>query len=409
MKSIRTYGAMALLLSAATAAAWAGERGTTSADFLKIGLGAMAAGVGEACTARPGEINAMFYNPAGLTGMDLHTLSATHLNWIAETRYEALSYARPLLGVGTLGAGVFLLHMPDIPALDQSGASVGMIRAYDLGISFSFAREVSPFIPLDGFNAGASLKFIHRALGELGASGVAADLGLLHRFDRKFSLGLSVLNLGYLSSFDSAAEQLPIVLRAGAGYLFEISPSHQVQALLDVVQPLDNTVRANVGAEYTFAQIVHLRAGYKMGYDTDGFQAGAGITWNFISVDYAVKMMDVFGLTHFVSAAVRFGSSLKSLQAVTADKILQEAEGLSARSLYHEALAKVDEALAMDPANERAREMRNKLNSVLKLLEMPLGTGDDQTGSEAKKKPPEEMTPDELEEEGVQEGQEVQP
>jgi len=406
MKYFNSFCIIAFFFLTTASGIGASERGTTSADFLKIGLGAGAAGMGEAYTAHYGDVNSMFYNPAGLTGLEMNMFSATHLNWIAETQYEAIAYAWPMVGVGTLGFNFFLLHMPEIPALDVNGTPNGMLQAFDLGAQFSYARDISPFVGLKGLNAGAGLKVLHRELAGTNASGVALDIGGLYQLNANACFGLSLLNLGYLSSFDSAAEQLPLIARAGAGYLLEIVADHQLWLLLDLVQPFDNTFRANVGCEYSFARIVSLRLGYKLGYDTDGFQAGAGVKWRNFSVDYAIKLMGVFGVTHFVSAAIGFGTPMKTLQKDEVKKILKQAEELYSQSKYAEALKIVKQAILIDANNRRALQLQDKLRTVLQMLEMPVEEEQEQKPEHDSQT--EELTPDELEELGVPVNQEVQ-
>ncbi len=391
-----------------TAAALAGERGTTGADFLKIGLGAAAAGVGEAYTARSGDVNSVFYNPAGLADMKMNMLAATHLNWIAETRYEALAYARPILGVGTVGASVFLLHMPEIPSLDANGISQGMVQAYDLGVQFSYARDLSSWLGLTGLSGGANMKILRRELAGSNASGLAADLGALYQLDENFTFGLSCLNLGYLSEFESGSEKLPIVIRAGTCYAQDLGELHQIAAMVDLVQSLDNTLRSNFGLEYSFQNTVSLRAGYKLGYDTDGFQAGAGVQWQNLSLDYALKLMGIFGTTHLVSAGMGFGSSMKSLQQDRSQELLKQAEELYNQSKYEEALLIVDQAFAINAHNKRVINLRDKLRSVLEMLRMDVRPAGE---SKERIKPgiDETLTPDEQEELSVPSSQEVQP
>jgi len=386
----------------------AGERGTTGADFLKIGLGAAAAGVGEAYTARSGDVNSVFYNPAGLADMEMNMLAATHLNWIAETRYEALAYARPILGVGTIGTSIFLLHMPEIPALDENGIPQGMVQAYDLGVQFSYARDLSSWLGLTGLSGGANMKILRRELAGSSASGLAADLGARYKLDDNFAFGLSCLNLGYLSEFESGSEKLPVVIRAGVSYAQDLGELHEIAAMVDLVQSLDNTLRSNFGLEYSFKNIVSLRSGYKLGYDTDGFQAGAGVQWQNLSLDYALKLMGVFGTTHLVSAGMGFGSSIKSLQQDRSQELLKEAEELYNRSKYDKALLIVDKAFAINAHDKRVINLRDKLRTVLEMLRMdvrPAGESKEQI------KPgiDETLTPDEQEELRVPSSQEVAP
>ncbi|MEW6516221.1 MAG: PorV/PorQ family protein [candidate division FCPU426 bacterium] len=388
-----------LLPAIALSLAWllpaaASERGTTGADFLKIGLGAASVGTGEAAAARTGELDALFYNPAGLAGTDRSRISAMHVQWIADTRYESLAYVRPLLGNAALGASLMLLHMPGIQALSASGADEGLVSAYDLGVQFAYAQDLPEWAGVPGLAGGAGLKILHRQLADVSASGAALDLGALYHADDNLTFGLSCQNLGYLSSFGSTSESLPLVMRAGAGYQVDLGAAHTVMLLADAVYPADATLRANLGCEYAFSRSVVLRAGYKFGYDTDGFQAGAGVRWQELSLDYALKVMEVFGVTHLISASLGFGAPLAAMQENEAHRYLDEAEGLYGRSQYAAALAAAQAAVAADPKNKKAVELRDKLKSVIDLLEM--------STPPAAAPEPAPSTPDEQEEQGLQ-------
>jgi hypothetical protein len=70
-----------------------------------------------------------------------------------------------------------------------------------------------------------------------------------------------------------------------------VAPDHRLTAAVDVVQSMDSTVKANVGLEYCFAHMLALRGGYKLGYDSDGFQAGLGVHLGAYALDYAVESM----------------------------------------------------------------------------------------------------------------------
>ena len=390
---------------AAVLPATAYERGTTGADFLKIGLGAAPAGAGEAYTARTGDVHAAFYNPAGLAGLERPAVAATHLRWIAETWYEAVAYAQPLLGMGTLGAGLFLLHMPEIPGRDDQGRDTGALQVYDLGVQFSYARDLAVWLGAPDYAAGANVKILHRELAGHSATGAALDLGFRAEPLPGLAFGLAGSNFGYLSAFTHAEETLPVVIRVGASYSPSLGAGHEVVASLDAVQPLDNALRAHVGATYTYADTVSLRAGYIAGADLAGLQAGAGVTWRSITLDYAVKGMDVFGPTHFVTATFGFGASIRELSERRAEALLAEAESLSGGGQYTEALAKAEEAVAVAPSHEEALHMRDKLRTVLQMLELSEGNRPASPAGDLPDAAGENLTPDELEERGW----EVQP
>ena len=58
------------------------KTGTTAAQFLKIGVGPRAIGMGGAYTASADDINAMYWNPSGLSRMHSQEAYFNHVDWI---------------------------------------------------------------------------------------------------------------------------------------------------------------------------------------------------------------------------------------------------------------------------------------------------------------------------------------
>ena len=94
--------ALCLLASNSYAAFSRDDVGTTGAPFLKIGVGARAIGMGEAYGGLADEVNAIYWNPAGLVNVQRRELSFMHAAWFASINYEYVAYAQKL-GIGTLG------------------------------------------------------------------------------------------------------------------------------------------------------------------------------------------------------------------------------------------------------------------------------------------------------------------
>ena len=84
-----------LLLSSLVIPAFAGN-GTTTANFLKIGAGARAIGMGEAFTGVSDDVTAVYWNPAGLGQLELTELSVMDNQWIEKISNLFLGYGIPL-------------------------------------------------------------------------------------------------------------------------------------------------------------------------------------------------------------------------------------------------------------------------------------------------------------------------
>jgi len=69
--------------------------GTTAAQFLKIGVGARAVAMGGAFSAVADNIDAIYWNPAGLSRLEKREFTASHAEMFESTRLDFLAYAHP--------------------------------------------------------------------------------------------------------------------------------------------------------------------------------------------------------------------------------------------------------------------------------------------------------------------------
>ena len=116
LKMIAVLG-MAVLVAAQPSEAGVGKSGLTGAAFLKVGVGARAVALGSAYTTVTGDVNQIFWNPAGtaMSGGKAEIL-LSHNQWIADLSHQAVGYARDMGDMGTLGIGVVTLGLSDIAA-----------------------------------------------------------------------------------------------------------------------------------------------------------------------------------------------------------------------------------------------------------------------------------------------------
>ena len=80
--------------------------GTSMANFLKIGVGPRAIGMGEAFVAMANDASAIYWNPAGLGSLTKNEALMQTTTWIADTKLYFLGLAIPFGDYGTLGASV---------------------------------------------------------------------------------------------------------------------------------------------------------------------------------------------------------------------------------------------------------------------------------------------------------------
>ena len=89
------------------------KTGTTAAQFLKIGIGARALGMGGAYSAVSNDVTALYWNPAGLSSSKKNGIILDHQDWIMDVDLDFIggSYKTPF---GTLGAAISAMHMGEM-------------------------------------------------------------------------------------------------------------------------------------------------------------------------------------------------------------------------------------------------------------------------------------------------------
>jgi len=340
MQRIRT--AVLITAAALPAAAWAvGAAGTVSAPYLELPMGARGEGMAEAFSGISDDVNAMYYNPAGLTTMDTAQLELMHIEGFGGINYENLGLAVPSEQVGldiwgTVGLSYTLVQVADTPrtralpasqggGYDQQYADLGfMYTAGDSVISLSYAWQATKL-----YSVGATLKAINEKVDTVNGWGMAFDVGVLSRPEalRGISAGFTLTNLGV--SPDHGAS-LPSDARVGFGYDWKnpfTGKALNDRLLLDIdaiapIVPVDGPWRAALGFEYKrwFKEDYFgvLRSGYQATQGVtqmNGFALGCGIGTQLngidVSMDYAWVPYGILGNMNRVAIQAAFGTKAR--------------------------------------------------------------------------------------------------
>lgn len=294
--------------------------GTTGANYLRIGMGAKAVGMGEAQVAIADNIDSIYWNPAGLSLLKRNEIGLMHLSYWQGINYEYLAFAVPMKGIGTFGIGATYLNSGSMDkTIENSTGSdytnIGTFNYIAFSGTISYANKfVIEKIPL---NIGASIKIVGDRVDDDSVLGVGVDAGVIHELMKDLTVGASISNAGLLLGRNVI---LPLTLKVGAGYklgLFE--KKHCVSTAVDGIIPVDAKVKANVGLEYAYDNTVFVRGGYKINYDLDSFTAGAGFKLNLNSTQYELNYAfapakEDVGQTHRISLIVRFGVPVVSTE-----------------------------------------------------------------------------------------------
>jgi hypothetical protein len=274
-----------VLMMAVPAAVFAGEPGSAGVPFLRFGLGARAAGMGEAYAAVAEDASSVFWNPGAMPAVLGTRVTLAHNEYFQSLRFEQAAITHETKW-GTFGFMFTGLYMDDMDRYDDlaSAVSLGTFGAYDVAVALAYGRYIVPNVAV-----GVSLKPIYERIDELSASGFAVDAGVYHvsRIPG-VKLAAAVANLGTPMKYEEEEFALPRYVRIGGSYEREVaSIDGRVMLTFDALFPNDDGVREHIGGEYSYRRMLALRAGYKAGYDSQGATFGFGVVYRDVAVDYA--------------------------------------------------------------------------------------------------------------------------
>lgn len=306
----------------------------TNFKFLEISVHPRAAAQSDAMTAN--EFNssaAMFYNPAAMGWMENRFSAGFGItNWIADVTYNSAS-ASVRTNYGVFGASLLFA--------DYGGGIIGTIvspneRGYleygDLGLSnpepsamaigFGYGIAVT-----DRFGVGGNAKYVKQDLSDAvvssdgttetnSTSTVAFDFGLLYKTGfRSLNLAMSVRNFARELRYVQENFELPLTFNVGVSMnmldLAALDPNvHALRVSLEAERPRDFSEQVKAGGEYTFLNIVSLRAGYTYPTDEQGVSFGGGLKYDTsafgVSADYAFTEFGIFGSVHRMGVSLSF-------------------------------------------------------------------------------------------------------
>lgn len=171
-----------------------------SNEFLSIGVDAAALGMSNTAVSFTNDVNAGYWNPAGLTHLQDHQVAAMHANYFANiAQYDYLAYATPIDDRSSWGISLIRFGVDDIlnttELIDNQGNidynRIKLFSTADYGFTFSYARK----LPVPGFQYGVNAKVVRRIIGDFANSwGFGFDVGL--QFERNnWQFGLLIRDL----------------------------------------------------------------------------------------------------------------------------------------------------------------------------------------------------------------------
>ncbi len=300
--------------------------GTAMAQFLKIGVGGRAVGMGESFVAVANDASALYWNPAGISQFEKNQVIFSRTNWPVDVRHDFFGYVHHLGSENSFGLSITALHTDDFEETTefQPFGTGNFVSFGDIAIGLTYARNMT-----DRFSVGVTLKYIDENLGGLHARNVFVDFGTFFwtgfgssRFAVAVTnFGTNVEPKGSITlnddtKLDSDSDDFsfqdfspPTIFRIGFATEIIDNSSHKITTSVQLNHLNDNAENFNIGFEYWWNSLVALRGGYRANVDEESFTFGGGFSLplNIVHLDLDVSYTN-FGR---LGNASRLSASLK--------------------------------------------------------------------------------------------------
>ncbi len=315
--------------------------GTSSAQFLKIPVGARSAAMGGAVMGDVSDLSSMYWNPSALADINNNQVMIEYADWFVDMRHNYLGIALPTSDWGTFGINVVSLTMGEFEetTFDSPEGTGRTFSAYSLAVGVSYAKYL-----LQNFKVGVNLKMVTEKIMNSNSSTFAFDVGTTYRtpFDG-IRLGVSVSNVGNKMNIDGEdlitttdldesgqgnyepdvklkTDDFELPMRLQVGLAWDVYTSDNLRATLtaDGTSPNDDIQSVSVGTEVGLLDDkVMLRAGMpeiSRINDNDRIQkftAGIGINHQFsnalkVNFGYAFQSYRYLNAVNRMSISIDF-------------------------------------------------------------------------------------------------------
>lgn len=304
--------------------------GGAGAQFLKIGVGARANGMGGAYSSLGGDMESVYWNPAGIADIKTYGASFAYTQCFGGFQHNYTGVSAPLSERFTVGINFTSFTSDDMmyTTLEYDKGTGSFFRESDYAIGILFGGYLT-----DQFSFGVNAKFIQSGIASMQSSGLAADIGTMYESGiYGIKLGFAILNLGTQQEYRGQnlktskklyeainanpvdAEyiasdfSIPLIFRAGfSGDLYNEGDYHCIGAF-DFAAFSDIAEQYTLGTEFAWKNILAARIGYRLGSDQLRLSLGAGIKYNSGGVsgmfDYAYMPSVSLGAIHRISVSI---------------------------------------------------------------------------------------------------------
>ena len=293
-------------------------------EFLSLGVGAKALGMGGAFVGVANDVTASYWNPSGLCQLDQKQLSFMHAETFGSLlNHDFIAFALPLkenpsnstiaFSLLRLGGGGIKITDLEKKGMDISDSNrVILLREEshaDYAFLFSFAHPIRP-----NLFWGANLKIIYRHLVNNSAFGLGADLSFLAQPYSFLSLGANLMDITPTLLFydNGTTETITPTTKFGLGIKHEIKDFSFLFASDADVRYEGRKFSAqywvgeiswdmHYGVEIAYRRSLSAR----LGFDQGDFTAGAGFLIRQFGLDIAFLSNEQLDNSYRISLFVK--------------------------------------------------------------------------------------------------------
>ncbi len=313
--------------------------GTSGAIELLLPVGARGVALGGSNLATATGIEAIYWNPAGLSVMKQSvTAMFSHMSYIADIGVEYMAVGANFAGFGTVGFSIKSISFGDISNTTNDAIDgIGTYSPAFYTIGLTYSRELT-----DKIHVGATINFLSETIQRTSATGMALNAGIQYYGlgnIKGLKMGIALKNLGPDMKFDgsdlyrtanasdmlrgpqlykieAAPFGLPSSLELGLAYDYQVEEDHFISVTGTFQNNNYSDDEYKLGAEYTYKDLLYLRVGYTFApqiEDSEDFiygpSFGVGVHY-YVGIDltaeYAYRWVRFFDANHVITLSFGF-------------------------------------------------------------------------------------------------------
>ena len=301
---------------------------TSAANWLKIESGARGISMGGSQVASGRGIAGAYYNPASIAFIKSSETYFSKSAYLAGITHNTIGYGTRLTPTDYFGVHLFYLdsgemEVTTVPSPNGTGE---YFKVLDISLRLIYGKQLT-----DRLRIGGAIKYIREQIYTTHMQSFVFDLG--SNFNTGIYgiiLGMSVSNFGPDVQFTGEGLEVPVADTTDiSGMLSKITKKFSVPLIFrlgiqkdvfggdensesrltvsaDAINPIDYTMYAGLGVEYSWRDMAFFRAGTHLFHDTAGLSLGGGLKWKIIAVDYAYVNYGILEETHQFGIGLEF-------------------------------------------------------------------------------------------------------